>query len=169
MAFRFQISANLLTWPSLCACCGGQADTKIRASASRTTGKRVQHTTTSSWEIPYCSQCIKHKEAYESAFKWLLVGLLLGLVVWFFIAQISSTLIGFFIGIIVALLGILPYAKAKSEAEALMRPRCSSVTSTVKYVAWHGTVHTFIFASKSYLDLFLAANSSKNRSDITNV
>jgi hypothetical protein len=169
MAFRFQISANLLSWPSSCACCGGDADTKLRASAARTTGKRVQRTTTSWWEVPYCSQCVRHKEAYDSASIWLWASWVLGVFVWFLVAQVLSASVGFFVGAIVALLGIWPYQAARTRARTLMLSNCCSPTAAVRYVEWHGTFHTFVFASKSYLELFLAANSRKKRSDITQI
>ena len=169
MAFRFQISANFLSWPNSCACCGGNADTKLHASASRTTGKRVRHTTTSSWKVPYCSQCVRHKEAYESASNWLVASFVLGLIAWFFVAKASSGSVGFFVGMVVALLGFWPCSKAQKQARSLMLSSCCSPTSAVQYIEWHGTFHTFVFASKSYLESFLAANSRKKRSEITHL
>lgn len=169
MAYRFQISANLLNWPHSCACCGGDADTKLRASASRTTGKRVQNTTTSWWEVPYCLHCIRHKQVFDAASKWLWAGLICGALVWFFATSGGNASIGFLIGVAVALFSIWPYCAARARARALMLSNCCSSTSAVSYLEWHGTFHTFIFASKSYVDLFLAANSRKKRSDITQV
>jgi hypothetical protein len=170
MPYRFQISANQLSWPHSCACCGADADAKLRAAASRTTGKRVQSTTTSWWEIPYCSRCKQHKRAFEVAAKWPWVGL--GLVVAVCcLASMSTSAVG--IGLVVAgalgLFSIFQYRAAKSSARALMLPTCCTETSAVQYTKWHGTFHTFVFASKSYLDLFLVANRSKKRSDITQV
>ena len=169
MAFRFQISANLLSWPNLCACCGGSPDTKLNASASRVIGKRVRHTTTSSWSVPYCSKCVHHKTVYESASNWLLVSFILGLIVWFFVAKVGGGLIGFFAGIVLALLGFWPFSKAQTQAKSLMLSSCCSQIFAVRYVEWYGTFHTFVFFSKSYLELFLAANSRKKRSEITEV
>jgi len=63
--YRFQISARLLHWPRQCACCRGAADAEMRAAATRTRGKRVVHTTTRWWTIPYCSRCVGHIRKYR--------------------------------------------------------------------------------------------------------
>lgn len=58
-----QISARIIRWPGICACCGHSADTNIEISSTRTTGKRVIRTQTKSWEVPYCSRCLSHIRA----------------------------------------------------------------------------------------------------------
>lgn len=170
MAYRFQISANLLTWPRKCACCGDSADNHLKASASRTTGKRVRTTKTSWWEIPYCSSCLKHKASFESAGSWLVAGFLFGIVTWYFAASASNSgLIGFIAGMILLLLSFWPYRQAVKVAKLKMKPECCSPGSAVRYIEWHGTMHTFVFESKSYLDSFLSSNSGKKRSDIKEI
>jgi len=169
MAYRVQISANLLTWPRECSCCGGNTDTKFRASASRTTGKRVRNTTTSWWEVPYCYQCIRHKETFESAAIWLSVSFVAGAFLWYFVAQSSSAMVGFIVALVVVVIGFIPYNKVVNKAKEQMSESCCSLTEPVQYTEWHGTFHTFVFASKAYLDLFLSENSRKKRSDITEV
>lgn len=161
MAYKFQISANLLSWPKSCTCCGNSADTHIRASASRTTGKRVKHTKTSWWEVPYCSGCLQHKQAFDAAGNWILAGLVLGIAIWFFV--------GFTPGILLTCASILPFSMAQSSAKRRMKKTCCSPSAAVRYLEWHGTIHTFVFESKLYLDNFLSNNSSKKRSDIKNV
>lgn len=71
MSFSLQISANILSWPRMCACCGDVADTYFRAATSHTKGKRVQHTTTKWWEVPWCSGCAQHSRWFTLSQKAL--------------------------------------------------------------------------------------------------
>ena len=170
MAYRVQISANMLSWPRLCACCGENPDTELRAAASRTTGVRVKHTTTSGWDVPYCSHCIKHTAAHAGASAWLYLGPIVALGLWWFLGQSNDDPR---IGVIAAggsmLLSICLFCVARVRATGLMFESCGSVTPAVRYLAWHGTFQTFVFSSKSYLDRFLATNSRKHRSDVREV
>jgi hypothetical protein len=169
MPYRFQISANLLTWPRNCACCGGQADSQLRASASRTTGKRVQRTTTSSWEVPYCSRCVRHKSMFDSAKTWLMLGAVAAIIAWIAVVQSASGGAGFIVGSVVFGLSLLPYNAAQARARGHMLPSCCTPAAAVQYLEWHGSFHTFVFNNRAYLDSFLAANDRKKRSDITPV
>jgi hypothetical protein len=55
-----EISARIIRWPSVCACCCRRADTTLEISSTRVTGKRVIHSHTKSWEVPYCRRCLAH-------------------------------------------------------------------------------------------------------------
>jgi len=170
MSFYFQICARLLSWPRKCACCGGTADSHMRAAASKTTGKRVQHTKTSWWEVPYCHTCLAHKAAYESATGWLWGGLVVGVIAWVVVGQASSSgTLGFLVGSVVAGGAFWPYGRAQAAAQAQMKPTCCTPRAAVRYLNWHGTFHTFVFESESYTNEFLASNGQKNRSDVQRV
>jgi hypothetical protein len=170
MAYQFQISAKLLHWPRKCACCSEPSNALIRASASKTKGKRVRHTTTSSWEVPYCTVCLSHKAAFDAASWWLIGGFVLGLLLWLLITNGTGSGIGGFIpGALVFGASFWPFVKAQASARAQMRPTCCTPAVAVRYLGWYGTFHTFQFSSKTYTDEFLRANSSKNRSDVRQV
>ena len=91
MAYQLQVSAKILSWPRQCACCGGEANAELRAAASRTTGKRVQHTTTSWWHVPYCNSCLHHKAQYDEASKWAGRAIAGGLGAWVLIAWLTGS------------------------------------------------------------------------------
>ena len=170
MAYHFQISARFLSWPRRCACCGDNADSNMRASASRTTGKRVQNTTTSWWEVPYCSSCLSHKSSYESAGLWLAGGLLAGIASWIYIAYDSGNgTVGFSVALTVLSASFWPYRTARARARGQMKTSCCAPGAAVRYVKWHGTFHTFVFESEAYTNDFLEANGKKTRSDVTQV
>jgi hypothetical protein len=61
---------------------------------------------------------------------------------------------------------ILIFTINKARAEDTMKPSCTCLTTAVEYAGWYGTVHEFIFSSRTYVNLFAAANVRKTISDI---
>jgi hypothetical protein len=61
---RVQISARLIRWPTVCACCCAPARESEAAVARRHKGVRVVRVEEKSWPIPYCSRCLDHREAF---------------------------------------------------------------------------------------------------------
>jgi hypothetical protein len=165
--YRVQVSAKILNWPRSCACCLENATAHLRAAASRTTGKKVQHTTTSWWEVPYCDVCLAHKAKFDKA-QWAFAPFVfLGVIAWIGVSVLAERQsIGLLAGVALVLLGIWPYRKAIDSARAAMKPCCAAERAAVQYVGWHGTFHTFVFTNRDYLNHFLAANSRKTMSDI---
>lgn len=170
MAYQFQISAKILSWPRKCACCGDIPDSHLRAGASKTTGKRVVNTKTSWWEVPYCAVCLAHKGAYDSASGWVSGGTAVGFAVWCLIGfGMGNGRIGFLVGSAVIATGYWRCSQAREASRLKMKPSCCAPSAAVKYLDWHGTFHTFVFESESYLDEFLAVNGRKTRSDVRKV
>lgn len=165
--YQLQVSAKLLSWPRRCACCMSEPNTHLRAAASRTTGKRVRTTTTSWWDIPYCTLCLDHKAKFDNAPMALLPLALLGVFLWVLIASLTgSGGLGCVLGLAVGLVGIWPYSQALQKARDVMKPHCTAEQAAVQYLTWHGTFHTFAFTNRQYLDLFVDANGRKTMSDI---
>jgi hypothetical protein len=75
--YCLQISARVIRWPGICACCAQPADAAIEVSSTRTTGKRVIHTQTKSWDVPYCNRCLSHIRAAKDlrAFSRIVINL----------------------------------------------------------------------------------------------
>jgi hypothetical protein len=67
MGVRIEISARLIRWPPVCACCLGRSNDVLRATSTRVTGKRVVRTDSRSWNVPYCSACLDHIDAEQHA------------------------------------------------------------------------------------------------------
>lgn len=167
VSYQLQVSAKILSWPRQCACCGGQPNGELRAAASRTTGKRVQHTTTSWWHVPYCSSCLHHKAQYDEASKWSGKGVAAGVVAWILFGWLTASgWFGFVVCVALASWGLWHQGKSQEKARKLMCETCSTPSAAVRYIAWHGTFHTFVFENKAYLDSFAVANSRKTMSDV---
>jgi len=170
--YRFQISAMHLDWPRQCACCCGPADTLFRATATRTTGQRVVHTTSQWCDVPHCSQCVNHIRISKAAKYTALAGVFLALLVGFFALAEAEAEFGWLLGIAAAgvLVGsIVLSTKIKEYARSLTRESCGSLGVAVEYIRWYGTFHEFVFSSQSYLSAFLYLNGNKRRSDIRQV
>ncbi len=170
MAYQFQVSAKILSWPCSCACCSQPADAKFRAAASRTDGVRVQRTTTKWWDVPYCTSCLSHQSKYDSAVNWLAAGCGGGVGLWIVVGYATGNILsGLIVGLVLFGLSFLPYQKDRATAKELMCPECCSSGAAIRYLEWYGTFHTFVFSNRDYLDQFLAANHRKSRSDICEV
>jgi hypothetical protein len=148
----------------------GEPNAELRAAASHTKGKRVKHTTTRWWNIPYCSVCLDHKRQFEIA-GWSAIPLiLLGLILWIGVTGAAeSPGMGLLLGLPTALLGIWPYNNALNRARATLKPSCTSERAAVRYLDWHSNFHTLAFTSREYLAAFVAANRRKTMSDIREI
>ena len=55
-----QLSARIIHWPQMCACCCGRPNTTVEISHTRTTGVKVIREQTKGWQVPYCRKCLDH-------------------------------------------------------------------------------------------------------------
>lgn len=169
MGYEIQVSARSLNWPRVCACCCGSANTVRRTAASRTTGKRVQRTTTAWWEVPYCASCLSHESTFASASAIFGGGIAAAIII-FLIASIQQAPVtGWILAFAAGAAAVWANRALTRRARAEMQPRCAATRGAVAYTGWYGTFHTFIFASREYLEAFTAANARKTMSDVRQV
>lgn len=138
-----QLSGDQFAWPNRCACCGGMADARLNAAATRVSGTRVVHTQTNQWSVPYCQRCLAHLSPPPSEFGC--AGVLLTLV--------SG---GLYLIVHFALA-----SAASSRRRAFLSATCATESFAVRYLGWHGSVHRFLFASPVYAVEFARANRRK--------
>jgi hypothetical protein len=170
MAFLLQVSANILNWPRMCACCGEVADTLFRAAASHTKGKRVQHTTTKWWEVPWCGRCAEHSRWFSLSQNVLTFGLVAGgAAILFAAVSEANRIIAIVIGVLLFASTTWAFRAATGRARLLTRTSCAATMVPVRYTDWHGTFHTFTFESRGYLEAFITANNRKTMSDVREV
>jgi hypothetical protein len=160
---RLAFSAKLLKFPAVCTCCGGPQDRTFTAKATRTTGKRVVHHRTHSWDMPWCSSCAEHAAMARTATAVYAVLATLGVVIGLWIWADDHRLAGLGWGIaLAALLGSLPiWYVLYRRAERRRKPACATLGSPVRFIGWDGTIQFFDCASRGYAVAFAAANSSK--------
>ena len=169
-----QVSAHLLTWPRLCACCSRPATTDVAPSYTRVSGKRVVRTNTRSWRVPVCATCAEHSSIYgrttgatARAITWgvaiLVVSGVLGAVAGSSDGAINPAFVALgTIGTIAVLVMLLTRAHAdRRTAAGLLQDTCCSVAYPVVYHGWSGSVHSFHFRNGVYAQAFADANAKK--------
>lgn len=148
--------------PDMCACCGGNPETKMPVTARRKTGKRVVHETTNSYAFPYCTACLEHVKAANTAIAvtvFIVAVFLLAAGYFYFFATISDFAIFMIIGAVVG--GAIAYSGLISRAKSLCVSNCSCVGCAVEYLGWDGPVQKFEIASQSYALAFRVDNQKK--------
>ncbi len=166
---QVDVSGHQFVFPTTCACCKGKADTHLRVSASKSTGKRVTHTSTNVWEIPYCDRCVQHVSAAgdAEAQAWLfgVVSVVAGGMLWQLVTNLYGIPAGIVVCIPVGFVGwfgtVMPYRKRMAEARAMCGPGCVCVERAVRYLGWHGPLHMFWIESLDYALAFMVANQKK--------
>jgi|SRR5579863_1041253 len=158
---RIDLSGHSFVFPAKCACCGGPADAELAVSAIKTTGKRVVHTKTNVWDVPYCINCVRHVKAVEAAkaLAWVLG--ILSVVIGVFLGYAVNSGTGIIMGGL-ALLGTgMVYANRLSQARSQCGSTCVCVGRAVAYLGWHGTLHQFEVLSAPFARDFMTSNQGK--------
>jgi hypothetical protein len=159
---RIELSGHKFTFPQQCACCGAVPQTTRSASATRTTGKKVVHTNTKSWDFPYCFACSAHVQAAAGALgaagAVVTVALLAAGYVCF---GLDQTAISIFLCIAGIGGAIAIFNTLMSKAKAMCSTTCAAVKSAVGYHGWQGACHMFEVLSPDYALAFMLANQNK--------
>src|SRR5438105_2774861 len=125
---RIDLSGHKFTFPQQCACCGATPQVTFTASASRSTGKRVVHTTTKAWDFPYCIPCIGHVRKAKSAGTLATLIIVTSLIV----AALSgfaldATIFAVFVGVAGIVGGSWVHQSLMKKAKAMCHPNCACV------------------------------------------
>jgi hypothetical protein len=158
---RIDVSGLKLNFPPECACCCGPAEALLSISATRTRGKRVVHTDTRVWDVPYCGQCLRHVASARSA-RIISLTILAAAVV---VATVFGTQNQDAAAGILAVIGIgaaiVSYSKLMNRARSECIPTCASVNRAITYLGWYGTLHKFEVLSAQFAGDFMSANQKK--------
>jgi hypothetical protein len=159
---RVDVSGYKFIFPRQCACCGAIPQTTLTAWASKSTGTRVVHTTSKSWDFPYCNQCTHHVRAARKAVTTSRFMTIVSLVVAGYFYFCTSALdIGLIVGIGGTASAIFTYIYLMAKAKGMCSPHCACVWMAVGYLGWYGTLQKFEFVSSEYALAFMVANQSK--------
>ena len=168
-----QASARLLSMPTACCCCASSvASRKFVAASTRTKGKRVVRTDTRHWSFPICDACTRWIAEHHAANGWRNVSIGLGVAaVVCFVLAISTASQSNLGGAVLASFGVAAAAagivfaysswKRHEKTATRIRPRANCHPLPVRYLGWHGTVHTFVFTNDSFANAFASANHRK--------
>ncbi len=179
-----QVSARLLHFPDICCCCGVHgAKARFRATATRTTGKKVIRTHSRSWDFPLCKKCdrwIDYQITANTTHNWFVALVVFaalsafaagGLLALSFVSDnVESTRVMRLIGAVgITLCGLsgafaAPTYRRWQQNQATadrIKPSKICVVDPVIYSSWNGTVHTFYFDCQHFADHFRSANARK--------
>lgn len=117
------------------------------------------------WDVPYCASCMRHMQDHAAAPTLSIVSAAIGLVLWILTAGEHPTL-GSFLFIAGIAGAIAAYIRKRAKVRDHLQPTCAAETAAIRYLDWHGTVHTFVFANRNYVDAFQSANERKTMSDV---
>lgn len=168
----------------MCACCGSEPNGHLPATATRVTGVRTERVTHQSWDVPHCNRCLQHIETFEKTSAWIPVGIVAAIAVALGVVrfvshqpshnkspdEVESLAIATALAAAVIVISIsvvmhtIHRRGSRAQATSEMGSTCVAPFRSVTYPEWHGTMHTFVFERRPYLDAFLALNATKTRS-----
>lgn len=157
---RVDLSGRVFSFPRVCACCGREADDQLQVTATRSRGKRVVHTESVTWPIPYCSACLSHAAAWNSALTLFKTVAGIGLVVGS-LSLCAAVPVGLVVIAGALVLAFVLQAKRRTTATAECSPQCACPGPAAAYLGWQGTFHSFDLEGRVFAADFMSANLGK--------
>jgi hypothetical protein len=154
---RVEVSGQIFSFPRMCACCLGAADT-LTASATRTASR----SDTGTWPFPFCTRCVDHARVWESGRPAGISAFVSGAVLAVLLGWATMTLAVVVLTSMVAIIaGVALFAWRRAGAEALRSPGCACAGRAVEFLGWEGSIQRFEVLSEAYAAEFLLDNSRK--------
>ena len=153
-----QVSARRFTIPFECPCCGSPPDAELRVPRAR--GAMAATDSATGLDVPYCSRCIRHAEAWDTAGVGSAAVLVVGVLAFVAISLIAARpLLG-----LVALVASIPVALVvagarRKRAKAACTEACASPGMALHYLGWNGTLTSLSFDSLTYAARFAEQNT----------
>ena len=158
---RVDVSGRSFVFPYECACCNTPPDSELAISATRSWGKRVHHSETKTWDIPYCAPCVGHVTVLETGRRTALTIGALSSAIGVLLAVYADIWLGVTIGMAGVIGAVQLLRKSVARARTMCKSTCASVDRAVFYLGWHGTLHQFHIVSQHFARGFMTANQSK--------
>jgi hypothetical protein len=152
-----QVSSRRFTIPFECPCCGAPPDAELRVPRAR--GAMVAADSATGLDVPYCSRCMRHAEAWDTAGVGSAAVLVLGVIAFVVLSLVvARPLLG-----LVALVASIPVALGvagarRRKAKAACSESCAAPGMAVHYVGWNGTLTSLSFDSLTYAARFAEQN-----------
>ena len=119
------------------------AASEIQVSASKSTGKKVVHTRTNAWDIPYCRSCLIHVNALRSAHSATVLVIVLSMILAGILAYVANGYVSLAVAVAGLVGAMMIRRKMVSQARAQCSPQCAAVAEAIRYLGWHGSLHQF--------------------------
>ena len=152
-----QVSSRRFTIPFECPCCGAPPDAELHIPRAR--GKMAAPDSATGLDVPYCSRCMRHAEAWDTAGVGSAAVLVLGVLAFVVLSLVvARPLLG-----LIALVAAIPIALGvagvrRKSAKAACTEACASPGMALHYLGWNGTLTSLSFDSLTYAARFAEQN-----------
>ena len=153
-----QVTGRRFAIPFECPCCGAPPDTELHLPRAR--GAHAAADSATGIDIPYCSRCMRHAEAWDHAGVGSAFVLVLGVLAFIGMSLVAARpLLGLF-----ALLASIPLAlivagARRRHARAACTEACASPGIALAYQGYNGTLTSIAFESLTYAARFAEHNT----------
>lgn len=152
-----QVSARRFTIPFECPCCGAPPDTELRVPRQR--GSMATDDSASGLDVPYCSRCTRHAEAWDHAGVGSAAVLVVGVVAFVVISLVLAKPLFGLLTLVASIPVALAVANARRKnAKAQCSESCAGPGMALQYLGWNGTLTSIAFDSLTYAARFAEQN-----------
>ncbi|MBV8757494.1 MAG: hypothetical protein JO257_09475 [Deltaproteobacteria bacterium] len=153
-----QVTGRRFAIPFECPCCGAPPDQELHLPRAR--GAHAAPDSAAALDVPYCSRCLRHAEAWDTAGVGSAFVLVLGVLACILISLVvARPLLG-----LIALLASIPIALVvagarRRRAKAGCTESCASPGIALAYQGYNGTLTSIAFESLTYAARFAEHNT----------
>ena len=153
-----QVTGRRFAIPFECPCCGAPPDTELRVPRAR--GVTAAPDSAAGLDVPYCSRCMRHAEAWEHAGVGSAAVLVVGVLAFIGLSLVAARpLLG-----LIALVASIPVALAvaaarRKRAKAGCTEACAAPGMALAYHGFNGTLTSIAFESLTYAARFAEHNT----------
>jgi serine/threonine protein kinase len=148
--YDVEVKGPELQWPDRCVCCFQPSDSTYTVQRTLPSGFLSLFEETRAWDVPYCTQCLRHVELDAAGPASGLGGMVAG--------AFMGGPIGLLIGVGSAAASLIGLNQHQSQMERLLKPSCATVGPAVSYRGWYKDTHAFTFLNREFADVFRRQN-----------
>jgi hypothetical protein len=153
-----QVSSRRFAIPFECPCCGAPPDAELRIPRAR--GAMAAPDSATGLDVPYCSKCIRHAEAWDTAGVGSAAVLVVGVIAFVVLSLVvARPLLGLVVLVISIPIALAVAGARRRNAKAGCAEACASPGMAVNYLGWNGTLTSLSFESLTYAARFAEQNT----------
>src|SRR3569623_1593490 len=153
-----QVPGRRFAIPFECPCGGAPPDTELHLPRAR--GAHAAPDSAAAIDVPYCSRCMRHAEAWDHAGVGSAFVLVLGVLAFIIITLVAARpLLGLFALLAAIPINLIVAGARRRHARAACTPSCASPGIALAYQGYNGTLTSIAFESLTYAARFAEHNT----------
>jgi hypothetical protein len=153
-----QVTGRRFAIPFECPCCGAPPDTELHVPRARSANAAPD--SAAGLDVPYCSRCMRHAEAYERAGVASAAVLVVGVLAFIGVSLIAARPLMGLVALLVSIPVALGVATARRKrAMAGCTEACAAPGMALAYQGYNGTLTSIAFESLTYAARFAEHNT----------